>query len=222
MNMNISGSYYKSQLNRKMATSEVSLQAVSHDDSTKTLTAVETMETKKMSLEMTNSEQNDTVAPDDDPTVTSEEVTTVAPGNDPAVTSEVVTTVAPGNDPAVTSEVVTIVAPGNDPAVTSEVVTTVAPGNDSTVTSEQIAPGDDPAVTSEQITTVALSDDLAVNPEKEAGLVSVTVCGVTGCGKEVCVTVCEGDKEKERDTLPNGKPSSASESKYNAHHLHCS
>ena len=174
-----------------MATSEVSLQAVSHDDSTKTLTAVETMETKKTSLELTNSEQNDTVAPGDDPTVTSEEVTTVAPGNDPAVTSEVVTTVAPGNDPA----------------VTSEVVATVAPGNDSTVTSEQIAPGDDPAVTSEQITTVAPGDDPAVNPEKEAGLVSVT-----GCGEEVCVTVCEGDKEKKRDTLPNGKPSSASES----------
>ena len=180
MNMNISGSYYKSQLNRKMATSEVLLQAVSHNDSTKTLTAVETMETKKTSLELTNSEQNDTVAPGDDPTVTSEEVTTVAPGN--------------------------------DPAVTSEVVTTVAPGDASTVTSEQIAPGDDPAVTSEQITTAALSDDPAVNPEKEAGLVSVTVCGVTGCGEEVCVTVCEGDKEKKRDTLPNGKPSSASES----------
>ena len=45
----------------------------------------------------------------------------------------------------------------------------------------------------------------------------MTVCGVTGEGEEVCVTVCEGGEgEKEREMknlppLPNGKPSSASE-----------
>ena len=71
---------------------------------------------------------------------------------------------------------------------------------------------------------------------KGAGHITVTVCGVTEGGEEVCATVCEGEGErgegeregegeeerggegeeerggqKIKDLLPNGKPASASE-----------
>ena len=89
-----------------------------------------------------------------------------------------------------------------------------------------VSPGDDPTVTSENGAhpesseekpgnAVAPGNESAPPPENGAGLV-VTVCGTTEAREEVCVTVCgeEGEREGEKkrsETLPNGKPSSASE-----------
>ena len=57
-----------------------------------------------------------------------------------------------------------------------------------------------------------------VAEKEEVPVCGVTVCGVTGEGEEMCVTVCsEGVGEGERkgevvSTIANGKPSSASKS----------
>ena len=70
--------------------------------------------------------------------------------------------------------------------------------------------------TNQDENAVAVSNDPTVTPEEGEGPVSVAVCGVTGAGDKVCVTVCSEEEEKRQergrneDILPNGKPASAS------------